>query len=139
MPTTTRLCRYYVSMDVIQKRPDAVLRGPQRLPGGMVKDAVIGEIRRLLRSPEAAHRVAKALRQDRPDIGEADVTAALAQFDRMWTALIPAERARVVQLLVARVTVGEAGLAVDLRHEGLGAIAALVSGPFSHVPSRSER
>ena len=34
---------------------------------------------------------------------------------------------RHVQLLVARVTVGEAGLAVDLRHEGLGAIAALVA------------
>lgn len=128
----TRLYRYYVSMDVIQKRPDAVLRGPQRLPGGMVEDAVIGEIRRLLRTPEAAHRVAKVLRKDRPDLGEADVTAALAQFDRMWTALIPAEQARVVQLLVARVTVGEAGLAVDLRHEGLGAIAALVA------PSRKQ-
>ncbi len=58
----TRLYRYYVSMDVIQKRPDAVPRGPQRLPGGMVEDAVIGEIRRLLRTPEAAIRVAKVLR-----------------------------------------------------------------------------
>ena len=49
------------------------------------------------------------------------------------TALIPAEQARVVQLLVARVTVGEVGLAVDLRHEGLGAIAALVAPPRKQV------
>lgn len=46
------------------------------------------------------------------------MTAALAQFDRMWTALSPAEQARVVQLWVARVTVGEAGLVVDLRQAG---------------------
>ena len=77
--------------------------------------------------------MAKALGKERPDLGEADVTAALAQFDKMWTALIPAEQARVVQLLVARVTVGEAGLAVDLRHEGLGAIAALVAPPRKQV------
>src|SRR5690606_36683539 len=39
---------------------------------------------------------------------------------------IPAEQARIVQLLVARITVSEAGLAIDLRHDGLGAIAALL-------------
>ncbi len=44
----------------------------------------------------------------------------------MWNALVPAELARVVQLLVARVTVSEADLAVDLRRERLGAIAALI-------------
>lgn len=40
---------------------------------------------------------------------------------------------RLVQLLVARVTVGETGLAVDLRHKGLRAIAALVAPPKKQV------
>ncbi len=66
-------------------------------PAAMVEDAVIGEIRRLLRTPEVAARVSRALRKDRPDLGEADVSAALTQFDDMWKALIPAEQARVVQ------------------------------------------
>ena len=57
------------------------------------------------------------------------MTAALAQFDDLWKALIPAEQARIVQLLVARVTVGEDGLAIDLRHEGLGALATLMAPP----------
>ncbi|WP_268745532.1 hypothetical protein [Palleronia rufa] len=35
--------------------------------------------------------------------------------------------ARVVQLLVARVTVGEEGLNIDLRHDGLGALASLMT------------
>jgi DNA invertase Pin-like site-specific DNA recombinase len=123
----TRRYRYYVSMYAIKKRPKAEIRGPQRLPGGMVEDAVVGEIRRLLRTPEVAARVSRTLRKDRPDLGEADISASLTQFDDMWKALIPAEQARVVRLLVARVTASDAGLAVDLRHEGLGAIAALMA------------
>ena len=61
------------------------------------------------------------------------VVAALAQFDDLWKALIPAEQARIVQLLVARITVSEAGLAIDLRHDGLGAIAALMAPPKKEV------
>ncbi|WP_342742217.1 recombinase family protein [Poseidonocella sedimentorum] len=82
----TRRYRYYVSMDVIKKRPKAELRGPQRLPGGMVEDAVVGEIRRLLRTPEVAARVSRTLRKDRPDLGEAGISASLTQFDEMWNA-----------------------------------------------------
>ena len=121
-----RYC-YYVSMDVIQKRPTAELRGPQRLPAAMVEEAVIGEIRRLLRTPEIIARTARALKKERPDLDEGTVTAALTQFDDLWKALIPAEQARVVQLLVARVTVGEDGLDIDLRHDGLGALASLMT------------
>ena len=127
-----RYC-YYTSMDVIRKRPAAELRGPQRLPGAMVEEAVIGEIRRMLRTPEVAARTARAVRKDRPDLDETTVVAALAQFDDLWKALIPAEQARIVQLLVARITVSEAGLAIDLRHDGLGAIAALMAPPKKEV------
>ena len=93
----------------------------------------VGEIRRLLRTPEVGARVSRTLRKDRPDLGEAAISASLAQFDDMWKALIPAEQARVVRLLVARVTASEAGLAVDLRHEGLGAVAALMAQAKSEV------
>ncbi|WP_246020616.1 hypothetical protein [Paracoccus subflavus] len=47
--------------------------------------------------------------------------------------MIPAEQARIVQLLVAQITVSEAGLAIDLRHDGLGAIAALMARPKEEV------
>lgn len=132
-PTSTivksvnRRYRYYVSMDVIQKRPTAELRGPQRLPAAMVEEAVISEIRRLLRTPEIIARTARVLKKERPDLDEGTVTAALKQFDDLWKALIPAEQTRVVQLLVARVTVGEDKLDIDLRHDGLGALASLMT------------
>jgi site-specific DNA recombinase len=40
----------------------------------------------------------------------------------MWTALFPAEQARIARLLVQRVTVSARGIAVDLRHDGVGAV-----------------
>ena len=51
----------YVSMDVIQKRPTAELRPPAAPAPG--REAVIGEIRRLLRTPEIIARTARALRR----------------------------------------------------------------------------
>jgi hypothetical protein len=58
--------------------------------------------------------------------------AALRKFNGLWEVLFPAERARIVRLLVARVTVGAEGMAIDLRHDGLGSLAHdLMSGPTS--------
>jgi DNA invertase Pin-like site-specific DNA recombinase len=121
-PTTTKkgskLYRYYTSMDLIRSRAtDAA--GPQRLPAGMVEDAVVGEIRRMIATPEVKARALAALRSDMPDVDDRMVIAALDEFDRLWASLFPAEQARIVQLLVARVTVGAAGLAIDLRHDGI--------------------
>ena len=88
----------------------------------MVEDAVIGEIRRMIRAPEIAVRTINALRSESPTVDEQAVVKALGEFDQLWAALYPAEQARIVQLLVERVTVGESGMAVDLRHEGLGSV-----------------
>ncbi|MBC40242.1 MAG: resolvase, partial [Oceanicaulis sp.] len=95
---------------------------PLRLPAGMVEDAVVGEIRRMIRAPEIAARTIKALREESPTVDEKAVVQALGEFDQLWAALYPAEQTRIVQLLVERVTVGEDGIAVDLHHEGLGSV-----------------
>lgn len=131
-PTATKkgskLYRYYTSMDLIRSRTtDAA--GPQRLAAGMVEDAVIGEIRRMIATPEIRARAIAALKSDMPDIDDKAVIAALGTFDTLWASLFPAEQARIVQLLVARVTVGTAGLAIDLRHDGIGSLARQMMAP----------
>ena len=50
------------------------------------------------------------------------VAAALANFDELWASLFPVEQARIIHLLVERVTIGANGIAVDLRKDGLGSI-----------------
>jgi DNA invertase Pin-like site-specific DNA recombinase len=118
----TRLYRYYVSMDVIRNRALDESPGPLRLPAPMVEDAVIGEIHRMIRAPEITARTIAALRREGAPVEEAAVVAALAGFERLWGALYPAEQARIVQLLVERITVSTNGIAVDLRKEGLGLV-----------------
>jgi DNA invertase Pin-like site-specific DNA recombinase len=118
----TRQYRYYVSMDVIRNRPLDENPGPLRLPAPMVEDAVIGEIHRMIRAPEITARTIQALRREGAAVEEAAVVATLAGFERLWGALYPAEQARIIQLLVERITVGANGIAVDLRKEGLGLV-----------------
>jgi hypothetical protein len=125
----TRLYRYYASMDLIRNRPTGETCGPLRLPAGMVEDAVIGEIRRMIRAPEIVARTIRALRKDSSTVNEKAVVKALAEFDQLWVALYPAEQSRIVQLLVERVTVGEDGIAVDLRHQGLGSVLRDMMAP----------
>ncbi len=124
----SRLYRYYISMDCLKGRETGLETAPRRLPAGMVEDAVVGEIRKLIRSPEVIARMVAALKDAKGEWAEADVTAALASFDDLWETLFPAEQARIVQLLVARVTISATGIAVDLRTDGFnGVVLELLS------------
>jgi site-specific DNA recombinase len=125
----TRLYRYYASMDLIRNRQTGDASGPLRLPAGMVEDAVVGEIRRMIRAPEIVARTIKALREESATVDEKAVVKALGEFDQLWAALYTAEQTRIVQLLVERVTVGENGIAVDLRQEGLGSVLRDMMAP----------
>ena len=49
-------------------------------------------------------------------------SSGFCSFDELWDELFPAEQARIVGLLVERVEVGEGGLALTLRTEGLASL-----------------
>lgn len=132
-PTATRkgtkLYRYYVSMDVIRNREDSESDVPSRLPAGMVEDVVVTEVRRIVQTPEVVTKVLDALREGGPQVREAEAIAALNDFDALWNQLFPAEQARIIQLLVRRVTVTAGGLAVDVRAEGIGGVIREMIAP----------
>lgn len=132
-PTATRkgtkLYRYYVSMDVIRNREGGGSEVPSRLPAGMIEDAVVTEARRIAQTPEVVTKVLDALQQDGPQVREAEVIAALNDFDALWNQLFPAEQARIIQLLVRRVTVTADGLAVDVRAEGISGVIREMIAP----------
>ncbi|WP_353429122.1 recombinase family protein [Paracoccus denitrificans] len=132
-PTSTRkgakLYRYYVSMDVIKNREAADDTAPTRLAAGMVENAVVTEIRRILQTPEIVTQVLSALKTNAADISEADALGALHQFSALWAQLFPVEQARIIQLLVQRVTVTAAGLEVDIRREGIAGVVREMVAP----------
>jgi DNA invertase Pin-like site-specific DNA recombinase len=132
-PTSTKkgakLYRYYVSMDVIRNRETGAETAPVRLPAGMVEEAVVTEVRRVVQTPEVVAKVLAALRQDGPQVREAEAIAALNDFGTLWGQLFPAEQARIIQLLVRRVTVTAEGLAVDVRAEGISGVIREMLAP----------
>jgi DNA invertase Pin-like site-specific DNA recombinase len=125
VPTHTRkagrLYRYYVSTALLKQGRDACPVG--RLPAGEIEAAVVGQVRRLLTTPEAIVRTWRAAKPSIGDITEAEVRDALHELDPVWDELFPAEQARIVQLLVDRVDVGESGIGIRLRTEGLTSLA----------------
>ena len=132
-PTSTKkgakLYRYYVSMDVIRNRETGEETAPMRLAAGMVEDAVVTEVRRILQTPEVVAQVMAALKKEKGAVSEADAIAALHEFTALWAQLFPAEQARIIQLLVRRVTVTAAGLEVDIRREGIAGLVREMVAP----------
>jgi DNA invertase Pin-like site-specific DNA recombinase len=126
----SRLYRYYVSTDAIRGRGATATTSPMRLPADVVETAVLREIWRLVRAPEIIARAIVAARKERPAINESEAIAAIHRCSDVWSALFPAEQARIVHLLVERVTVTADGLAVDLRTEGLGTVVREMLGSY---------
>jgi site-specific DNA recombinase len=56
------------------------------------------------------------------------LTAELETFDRIWDELIPAEKERLVHLIVERVTVYEDGLDIVLRANGVDSLVGELAG-----------
>ena len=107
-------------MDLLKNRETSDDGIPRRLPADTVEAAVIAEIRRILRTPETTALVIAAL--DREDIPEAEAIEALQQFPKLWDQLFPGEQARIIQLLVRRVTVTAEGLIIDMRTDGIAGV-----------------
>ena len=129
-PTHTRkgglLCRYYVSQAVLKQGRDACLVG--RLPAAEIEAAVIDQVRGLLRAPEIVVGTWRASKPKVDGLSEDQLRQALRDLDPLWDELLPAEQARIVQLLVERIDVGEQGFDLRLRVDGLAHLAKDLSG-----------
>ena len=127
-PTHTRrrgrLYRYYVAQRVLK---GAEHDGPdpgivRRVSAAEIEALVVDQVRALLRQPEIVVGTWMAARAEVPDLTGAEVGDALDQLEPLWDELFPAERARIVRLLVERVTVGPDGADIRLRVEGLASL-----------------
>jgi len=121
-PTHTRkkgrLYRYYTCMKAINAGHESC---PVRsIAAGEIESAVIGQVRALLRAPEIRARAERMA----PQIAATDLHAALDRFEVVWDELFPAEQARLLQLLVERVSISPDGADLRLRAEGLASIVA---------------
>lgn len=129
-PTHTRrhgkLYRYYVTMSVLKSGPDTCPVG--RIPAGDIEAIVLDQLRMMFRSPDIIVQTWLAAREQDPTLTEAAVRKALLQFDDLWEQLFPAEQARIVQLVVKRVTVSPDGAELQFHTEGLETVLRELAG-----------
>ena len=129
-PTHTRrgdkLYRYYVSQSVLKRGADACPVG--RVPAAEIEGAVVDQLRGLLRAPEVIVGTWRSARPEIDGLSEAEVREVLEGLDPLWDELFPAEQARVVQLLVERVDVGQEGVDIRLRIDGLARLVHELGG-----------
>jgi hypothetical protein len=136
-PTHTRrkgrLYRYYVTQSVLKLGPDTC--PIRRVPAGEIEQAVVDQLRLILRQPAMVVKTWLAVREQSGDgvdcpalergatISEAQVRESLCELDLLWNELFPVEQSRIVHLLVERVDIGTDGARISLRREGLTQIA----------------
>jgi site-specific DNA recombinase len=124
-PTHTRkkgrLYRYYLATRDTESGV-ANTNPIRRIPATEIEAAVIGQIKLLVQSPEIVVATWRAAKEHIKGLTERRVRDHLQSFTELWSELFPAEQARIVQLLVARVEISTAGADITLRTDGLGAL-----------------
>jgi site-specific DNA recombinase len=130
-PTHTRrrgrLYRYYVCLGASRRGHDTC---PVRsIAAAEVEGLVLGQVRRLLASPELVARTITAVQREQAAaenamLEESDVIEALGALDPVWDELYPAEQARVLRLLIERIDVAPDGISVTLHAAGIRSLVA---------------
>jgi hypothetical protein len=120
--------RYYVSQSVLK---GSAADGPAiaRISAAEIEGVVIAQVRGLLRQPEVVLGAWRAARASAPDMTEDEARLALERLDPLWEELFPAERARIIRLLVDRVDIGPGDADVRLKLEGLASLARDLAPP----------
>jgi site-specific DNA recombinase len=113
------------------------------IAAGEVEGLVLGQVRRLLESPELVARTITAVHRENSavedtEIEEADVIEALGTLEPVWDELYPAEQARILRLLVERIDVAPDDISVTLHAAGIRSLVAELADPKAAALAASE-
>lgn len=105
-----RKYRYYVSKS--ETRFGVSGKTYDRLPADEIEAAVVAQIRTILASPESVAAVCGIVKQSGVHVDESGVVLAMRNLGDVWEQLFPAERHRIVNLMVERVDLVQGGIKV---------------------------
>jgi site-specific DNA recombinase len=111
-----RKYHYYVSKS--ESRFGAAEKTYARIPAEEVEAATIVQIRTVLASPESIAAVCHFIKQNGAEVDEARAVLAMVRLGDVWEQLYPAERHRLVHLMIERVDLVSGGLKIKWRELG---------------------
>ena len=108
--------RYYVPIRKVRFGADATRAG--RLPAEPIEQLVLAQVHAVLQTPEVIQAVCDRVAAAKPKVTEPEAVLALRQLGNVWEQLFPAERQRIVHLLIERVTLRNEGIEIAWRDVG---------------------
>ena len=84
---------------------------------------LVAQAQDVLSAPHVVQAVWGLIKTQHPRISEPEVVLPMRQLATMWPQLFPAERRRLVQLLIERIVLGNAGMEIIWRDSGWQALA----------------
>jgi hypothetical protein len=112
-----KVYRYYVNTASMKIGKEAC--SVSRVPAGEIEAAVIAQVRKVLQAPEVMSQAIREVVALDPAADAQQVITTLQSIEPVWDELFPAEQARIIQLLVERVTVSPTGLRIDMKTAGM--------------------
>lgn len=109
--------RYYTHTQSMKVGPEAC--SVVRVPANQIESAVVAQVRKILQSPELVAQAIREVEAIDPALDAQEVIRSLQAVDAMWGDLFPAEKARIVQTLVDRVTISPTGIRIDMKTNGM--------------------
>jgi hypothetical protein len=136
-----RLYRYYVCLGASRRGHHTC--SVRSIAASEVEGLVLGQVRRLLASPELVARTITAVRRENgtaedAQIKEGAVIEALGALDPVWDELYPAEQARILRLLIERIDVAPDGISVTLHAAGIRSLLAEMADQEAPALAASE-
>ena len=114
--------RYYVPIRKV--RFGAGASTATRVPAEPIEQMVLAQIHAALTAPEMVQSVWDVAHNQCPELTEPEVVLPLRQMGLVWEQLFPAERQRIVQLLIERVVLRDDGIEIVWRDAGWSTLAA---------------
>ena len=113
------------------------------IAAGEGEGLVLGQMRRLLASPEVVARTINAVRQENgaaedPMLEERETIGALGALEPVWDELYPAEQSRILRLLIERIDVAPDGISVRLHAAGIRSLVAELADQETPALAASE-
>ncbi|MDE2029179.1 MAG: recombinase family protein [Alphaproteobacteria bacterium] len=110
-------------------KPSHQLRGlAEECPVGSVgagelEGVVLAQLRGVFSNPDIVVKTWEHAKAKEQSVTEREVKKALRDIDPVWNELFPVEQARIVNLLIERITILEEGINIQYCDTGLGALA----------------
>jgi site-specific DNA recombinase len=120
-PTFTRkgskIYRYYVNVKAIKHGYDSC--DIKCFPAEELEGFIISKIREMVSSPEILNQIYREAKQQDGVISLDYIRDSMEDFNHVWDHLFPLEQARLMHLIVARITVATHGVNIHFKPTGL--------------------